>query len=242
MRLRSILSALILAVPLAGCVQHRTVVRNATAPTLNGDAQHPASTQGWVDTHLYFGLGPADRPEEGISEALWRAFLDREVTPRFPSGLSVVDVYGQWQGKVGATVERLRSKMLIILYQTTPKTAPGSKPSAPPGSETPAIRVSCVSQSRQTYLSEPGAHPIRLPGSPRKIHMLSVTAKQDYPVSTSRPLSGTRERRVYGTKQRPRNHGQSSQTGTYISRYEAFSRPPSSSRRCAERDALPDRL
>lgn len=117
MRLRSILSALILAVPLAGCVQHRTVVRNATAPTLNGDAQHPASTQGWVDTHLYFGLGPADRPEEGISEALWRAFLDREVTPRFPSGLSVVDVYGQWQGKVGATVERLRSKMLIILYQ-----------------------------------------------------------------------------------------------------------------------------
>ena len=29
----------------------------------------------------------------------WRDFLDREVTPRFPSGLSVVDVYGQWHGK-----------------------------------------------------------------------------------------------------------------------------------------------
>lgn len=117
MRLRPVLCALILAVLLAGCVQHRTVVRSATVPTLNGDAQHPASTQGWVDTHLYFGLGPVDRPEEGVSEARWRAFLDREVTPRFPSGLSVVDVYGQWEGKGAATVERLRSKMLIILYQ-----------------------------------------------------------------------------------------------------------------------------
>ena len=119
MRLRPLLCALILALPLSGCAQHRTVVRSATAPTLNGDAQHPGSPQGWVDTHLYFGLGPADHPDEGISEGDWRAFLDHEVTPRFPSGLSVVDVYGQWQTKGAATVERLRSKMLIILYPDT---------------------------------------------------------------------------------------------------------------------------
>jgi hypothetical protein len=119
MRLRAVLSVLVIALPLAGCVQHRTAIRSATAPTLNGDAQHPGSTQGWVDTHLYFGLGPADRPEEGISEARWRTFLDREVTPRFPSGLSVLDVYGQWQSKGAATIERLRSKMLIILYPDT---------------------------------------------------------------------------------------------------------------------------
>jgi hypothetical protein len=37
------------------------------------------------------------------------------VTPRFPSGLSVLDVYGQWQGKDQRQVERLRSKMLVIL-------------------------------------------------------------------------------------------------------------------------------
>ena len=45
--------------------------------------------------------------------------MDREVSPRFPDGLSVVDVYGQWQGKNQTTPERLRTKMLIIDYQDT---------------------------------------------------------------------------------------------------------------------------
>jgi hypothetical protein len=88
-------------------------------PTLKGDPAHPDSTRGWVDTKLCFGLGLADHPEQGISETEWRGFLDREVTPRFPSGLSVVDVYGQWQGKDERAPERLRSKMLIIYYADT---------------------------------------------------------------------------------------------------------------------------
>ena len=116
MRLRTVVFAAIAALPLAGCTTHQIATRNATAPTLAGNAQHPGATQGWVDTHLYFGLGPADHPDQGISESDWRAFLDREVTPRFPSGLSVVDVYGQWQSKDKDKVERLRSKMLIILH------------------------------------------------------------------------------------------------------------------------------
>jgi hypothetical protein len=107
----------ILLTPL-GCVHPaaKTGAAGRTAPTLQGDAAHPAHTSGWVDTKLYFGLGPADHPEQGVSEAQWRDFLDKEVTPRFPDGLSVVDVYGQWQGKGSATVERLRSKLLIIDY------------------------------------------------------------------------------------------------------------------------------
>ena len=72
-----------------------------------------------MDTKLYFGLGPVDHPEQGVSEADWRGFLDREVTPRFPDGLSVLDVYGQWQGKNQTAPERLRSKMLIIDYPDT---------------------------------------------------------------------------------------------------------------------------
>ncbi|HVC46057.1 MAG TPA: DUF3574 domain-containing protein [Terracidiphilus sp.] len=91
----------------------------AIAPTLSGDAAHPGTTTGWVDTKLYFGLGPADHPDKGISEADWRAFLDKEVTPRFRAGLSVVNVYGQWQGKHEKSPERLRTKMLIIEYQNT---------------------------------------------------------------------------------------------------------------------------
>ena len=46
----------------------------------------------------------------------WRDFLDKEVTPRFPDGLSVVDVYGQWQAKSQASPQCLRSKLLIIDY------------------------------------------------------------------------------------------------------------------------------
>ena len=72
-----------------------------------------------MDTKLYFGLGPAERPEQGISEAEWRSFLDAEVSPRFPAGLSVVDAHGQWQGKNQNAPERLRSKMLIIDYPDT---------------------------------------------------------------------------------------------------------------------------
>ena len=93
----------------------------AQTATLAGDPAHPAITSGWLDTRLYFGLGPADAPEKGVSEAQWRAFLDTEVTPRFPAGLSVVDVYGQWMSKRGQTTagakpERIRSKMLTIDY------------------------------------------------------------------------------------------------------------------------------
>jgi hypothetical protein len=95
----------------------------AQSATLKGDAAHPAHEVRWVDTRLYFGLGPADAPDKGVSEAVWREFLDKEVTPRFPAGLSVMDVYGQWQGKGEAKPERIRSKVLIIDYAATAENA-----------------------------------------------------------------------------------------------------------------------
>ncbi|HUD53897.1 MAG TPA: DUF3574 domain-containing protein [Terracidiphilus sp.] len=114
--------AVVLSVALAGCA-HQPVASTpaSVAPTLTGDPAHPGQAKGWVDTKLYFGLGPADSTDKGLSEAQWRAFLDKEVTPRFPDGLSVVDVYGQWQGKNQTTPERLRSKMLIIDYPDIPE-------------------------------------------------------------------------------------------------------------------------
>ena len=106
----------------------------AQSSTLMGDAAHPAHTQGWVDTRLYFGLGRAEEispegitPQPGtahtearVTESGWRDFLDKEVTPRFPDGLSVFDCYGQWQGKTMTRPERLRSKVLVIDYPDTP--------------------------------------------------------------------------------------------------------------------------
>ncbi|MHB1059736.1 MAG: DUF3574 domain-containing protein [Rhodanobacter sp.] len=116
MSLRALAAPVLLAALLAGCAP-RPVVADAA---LHGDPVHPARTQNWVDTRLYFGLGPADRPQQGVGEQAWREFLDREVTPRFPDGLSVIDVYGQWQDARQPSPERLRSKLLVIDYPDTP--------------------------------------------------------------------------------------------------------------------------
>jgi len=36
----------------------------------------------------------------GVSEREWTRFLAREVTPRFPDGLTVTDARGQWRGRI----------------------------------------------------------------------------------------------------------------------------------------------
>ena len=80
MRLRRILFFCILTILPAGCTMHRPVVSSAPAATLKGDASHPDVTRGWVDTKLYFGLGPADDAQKGISEAAWRLSLNNSVS------------------------------------------------------------------------------------------------------------------------------------------------------------------
>jgi len=98
------------AVLLAGCT--------TSQPTLHGDPAHPAA-QRWLRTELYFGIGPADDADAAAHERRWRDFLDREVTPRFPDGLSVYDVYGQWRSQGHSEIERLHSKELLILHADT---------------------------------------------------------------------------------------------------------------------------
>jgi hypothetical protein len=92
--------------------------------SLSGDQAHPDVTTNWVRTELYFGVGVitdtgADK-DAAANEKRWREFLDREVTPRFPDGLSVYDVYGQWRTQGHADIERLHSKEVMLLYADTP--------------------------------------------------------------------------------------------------------------------------
>jgi hypothetical protein len=125
MVLRSLVLAASLA--LAGCAS----VGVADAPpsatsALQGDAARPAQAGGWVRSELYFGVGeetgPADRPQaEPISEATWRAFLDKEVTARFPDGLTVFDAYGQWLFRGAKEPNRLKTKVLVVLHEDTPQ-------------------------------------------------------------------------------------------------------------------------
>ena len=127
------MSRLLCLVPLlwlVGCASPSLEgARRADAPAsaaLQGEAERPADAAGWLRSELYFGVGEesgvADRPQtEGISEAQWRAFLDAEVTSRFPDGLTVFDAYGQWQFRGAAAPNRLRTKVLVVLHEDTPQ-------------------------------------------------------------------------------------------------------------------------
>ncbi len=92
----------------------------AAAMPAADDPAHPARTQGWVESRLYFGLGLVDAPA-AEREQMWQGFLDQTVTPRFPAGLTVQDAYGQWQGPGQSAPKRLRSKLVIIDYADTPE-------------------------------------------------------------------------------------------------------------------------
>jgi hypothetical protein len=54
-----------------------------------------------------------------IGAAQCQTFLDEEVTPRFPDGLSVLDAYGQYRNRQG-TIGRERSKVLVIVVFDAP--------------------------------------------------------------------------------------------------------------------------
>ena len=109
------------AVLLAGIVAFAFAARLAVAdtPALQGDPTRPEAAH-WLRSELFFSIGPADAPDDDLREIRWRAFLDREVTPRFPDGLTVLDAYGQWRNRPAEATNRLRSKVLVILSEDTP--------------------------------------------------------------------------------------------------------------------------
>jgi hypothetical protein len=71
----------------------------------------------WVKTELYFGLS---RPGGGeVTQDEWDVFLGREITPRFPNGLTALDAHGQWRNESGAVI-REKTKLQILLYESSP--------------------------------------------------------------------------------------------------------------------------
>ena len=50
----------------------------------------------------------------GVTEARWRDYVARELTPRFPDGLTVLDAQGQWRNPQGV-LTRERSKLVIVV-------------------------------------------------------------------------------------------------------------------------------
>jgi uncharacterized protein DUF3574 len=70
--------------------------------------------QHYQRTELYFGTGrPGGQPP--VSDQEFQGFVDAEITPRFPDGLTLLNGYGQWRDPTGR-LAREQSKVLILLY------------------------------------------------------------------------------------------------------------------------------
>jgi hypothetical protein len=80
---------------------------SAPAPACAAPAKRMARLE------LIFGAG--GRTGAG-SHAAWSRFVDREITSRFPDGLSVFEGYGQWRNRQGA-ISKEPSRLLLIWYQ-----------------------------------------------------------------------------------------------------------------------------
>jgi hypothetical protein len=51
----------------------------------------------------------------GVSETAWARFVAREMTPRFPDGLTITDVLGQWRDRADGTIVREPAKHVEIV-------------------------------------------------------------------------------------------------------------------------------
>jgi hypothetical protein len=76
-----------------------------------GNNAHVGSN--WARTELFFGTS---MPGGGVvSDEQFKAFLDTQITPRFPDGLTVLTGYGQFKLSTGV-IQQERSFVLILLY------------------------------------------------------------------------------------------------------------------------------
>ncbi len=110
-------TALIWLAALAGIVITLLAVDPGRRVATPAAAACPAGTSPMVRIDLIFGMGRKDRPE--ISEEDWRTFLEQEVTPRFPDGLTVIAGQGQWRNPSGAII-RETSRTLLVFVRPSP--------------------------------------------------------------------------------------------------------------------------
>ena len=71
-----------------------------------------------AEYRLYFGRSTGGA--ETVTDDAWQSFLTDEITPRFPTGLTVLDATGQWLSGRGQIL-RERSKLVILLAPDTPE-------------------------------------------------------------------------------------------------------------------------
>ena len=82
---------------------------------------HRLNGEMFTRTELFFGLY---RPGGVVSEEEFQIFIDTEVTPRFPDGLTLLSGKGQFKNTAGSIVQE-GSKLLILLYPFSVQSSAG---------------------------------------------------------------------------------------------------------------------
>ncbi len=57
----------------------------------------------------------------GVSETQWSRFVDREIVPRFPDGLTVFDASGRWRDRTSNRIVREPSKIVQLVLPGAPE-------------------------------------------------------------------------------------------------------------------------
>lgn len=105
--------ALALLAGSTGLVNAVPLLQDDEIPSGCGLYAEEIGAEPWLRTELFFGTARPDGTT--VSDAEWERFLDTEITPRFPEGLTVLSGAGQWQEDDESIVEE-RSKIVILLY------------------------------------------------------------------------------------------------------------------------------
>jgi hypothetical protein len=103
--MRIVVLGLLCAVPLAAATGG---ARAQNPPPSCYGTQQPKQV-----AELLFGRDIGGRL--GVSESAWARFVAREMTPRFPDGLTVTDAAGQWRDPATGAVVREPSKQVEIV-------------------------------------------------------------------------------------------------------------------------------
>lgn len=82
-------------------------VAQTVAPSCSG-TQRPR-----LVAELLFGRDIGRRI--GVSESAWSRFVARELTPRFPDGLTITDAIGQWRDTASREIVRESAKKVEIV-------------------------------------------------------------------------------------------------------------------------------
>lgn len=113
--LRAVLLSVALLLPAEASAQLAPAPVAMPAQTLDCEA---LAGNPMVEATLYFGRNIGEAV--GVSDKDWAQFVDQEITPRFPDGLTVQDASGHWRDSRTGRRIREPSKILTLL---TPRDA-----------------------------------------------------------------------------------------------------------------------